>query len=65
MDIDCILNNLDHQPIFETTKQNIILNIDTPLSSKEINNRLKKINNIMAEIVNVSANAFQTAITKG
>jgi hypothetical protein len=32
--IDCFLNNLQHHPIFETTKQAIIQTIEEPLTSK-------------------------------
>ncbi len=65
LDIDCLLNNLQHSPIFETTKQNIILNIDTPLTSKEIHSKLKKINHIMNEVVNITPNSAKVVLTKG
>ena len=52
IDINCNFSSNDNKTVFETTKQHIIMNIDTQLSPHELSVKLTKVNKIVAELVN-------------
>ena len=50
-DIDCLLNALEHSQVLETTKQHVIMNVDTLLSEAEASSKLEKINKLVGTMV--------------
>ena len=50
IDMACNFSLKQSNVVFETTKQHIIMNIDTSLTTGEISNKLNKINKIISEI---------------
>ena len=48
IDIDSNLMTLVHGQVIETTKQQMIMNIDSPLSDSDLDNKLRKINKLVS-----------------